>query len=166
MDQYPTPPTTASLPYPEPDGTFTTGHSGSEASREARVSERDNGTVALRQNYLLDMLHKRGPRGLTVEEVRSATMWHHGQASAILSNLHKAEKIMRLDEKRGRCHVYVLPQFSQGRPAKPQGRPKPPTPPVVRDAFYAGFEAGVGFHTFDATEQHNEFIAWIIERGD
>jgi hypothetical protein len=47
---------------------------------------------------------------------------HHGQASSALSVLHKAGRIVRLAEKRNRCHVYVMPNEAVGRVVQPHGR--------------------------------------------
>lgn len=51
----------------------------------------------------------------------SQTGWHHGQASGVLSVLHKAGRVVRLREVRGRCKVYVLPQFADGRAVEAHG---------------------------------------------
>jgi DNA-binding MarR family transcriptional regulator len=111
-------------PYPEPDGTRTAGWSGSEASHDRAIEERDNGTVTERQKWVLGYLMVFGSHGLTVQEVREESGWHHGQASSTLSVLHKEGRIARLKERRNRCHVYVLPQYVNDREVQPHGRKK------------------------------------------
>jgi hypothetical protein len=113
------------LPYPEPDGTATAGWSGTDTSRERAKEEAADGTVGQRQQKVLSLLSFYGPLGLTVAKLRSLTGWHHGQASSVLSTLHKEGVIARLEEKNNRCHVYVLPENVGDRPTQPFGRRKP-----------------------------------------
>lgn len=127
MSEHPT------LPYPEPGGQeFTSGHSGSDTSRERARQEVDTGIASQRQWEVLRLLgrntagleglHIRGrEEGLTVREVRERTGWHHGQASSTLSVLHKAGKIARLEQSRDRCKVYVLPEYVGARATEPHG---------------------------------------------
>ena len=61
---------------------------------------------------------------MTVAELRTVTGWHHGQASGVLSCLHKEEKIARLTESRDRCKCYVHPMYVNGRETEPHGRVK------------------------------------------
>lgn len=111
------------LSYPEPGGqTYTSGHSGSEASRERAVHEDSTGVTAKRQALVLDLVQTGGPLGLTVRVLRDVADLHHGQASSALSNLHKAGRIARLQEKRMGCHVYVTPENVNGRPTDEPGR--------------------------------------------
>lgn len=42
---------------------------------------------------VLELLAAAGPAGLTVEQLRRKTRWHHGQASAALCRLHAAGRI-------------------------------------------------------------------------
>lgn len=109
-------PAEPALVYPEKDGTFTTGHSGTDTSRERAIQERESGAVARRQAGLTARLQVRGERGITVKELRDVTEMHHGQASALLSNMHQAGLLAMLEEKRDRCHVYVLPDHVADRP--------------------------------------------------
>ena len=107
----------ADLPY-----AGTSGWSGTDTS-EARAREADeSGTTAKRQQETLNYVSSYGEWGVTVTELRGATGWHHGKASGVLSVLHKVGKIARLEEKRGRCHVYVHPSFVRGRETQPHGR--------------------------------------------
>lgn len=110
----------ALFPYPEPGGEeFTAGHSGSDTSRERAEHERDTGTLAERARQAITYLDAMGQRGLTVVDLREVTGLHHGQASSVLSVLHKAGKIARLAERRDRCQVYVLPEYVRDRETVP-----------------------------------------------
>lgn len=106
----------------------TQGHSGTKTSRERAVSEVASGAAGARQTAVLSHLDHLGEYGITVKEVRERTGWHHGQASAALTNLHIAGKIVRLTEVRDRCMVYVMPNYVAGRtvsPYVPQRRNRP-----------------------------------------
>lgn len=115
----------ATLPYPDPDGTMTGGWSGSEASHDRAVAEATDGTLAKRQRQVLAFVAGSGTLGVTWKFVAYSLNLHHGQASGALSNLHKAGLIDRLTERRERCSVYVMPEFTDGRPTAPYGRRKP-----------------------------------------
>jgi hypothetical protein len=101
------------LPYGTP---ATQGWSGSDTSRERAEREAAEGTAAERQQWVRTRLHTNGYFGLTVKELREATGWHHGQASSVLSVMHKEGQIARLKERRSKCAVYVYPAFVDGRP--------------------------------------------------
>jgi hypothetical protein len=103
------------LPYPEPDGTTTAGHSGSETSHERAVNERDSGALSKRLQRTANIVRMSGVRGVTVKELREETGWHHGKASAVLSVLHQRGELVRLQERRDRCQVYVLPRYRLDR---------------------------------------------------
>jgi len=130
------------LPYPEPDGTATAGWSGSDASRERARDEAADGTVQKRQREVLRILAAHEEGGITVSDLRFITRWHHGQASSALSGLHKAGLIDRLAQKRDRCHVYVLPEHTNGRDTQPFGRKRPKNTDAELEAFHRGFEHG------------------------
>lgn len=105
------------LPY---DGS--SGWSGSDTSRE-RAEREDAGDVsAMREGQAIAFLAKRGTRGATWKDLAEAHGWHHGQASGVLSRLHKAGVISRLVEVDRRCKVYVLPEYQSGRQTEPHGR--------------------------------------------
>lgn len=110
----------ALFPYPEPGGEeFTAGHSGSDTSRERAEQERNSGTYAERARQAITYLDAMGSTGLTVADFREVADLHHGQASSVLSVLHKAGRIVRLKERRDRCQVYVLPDYVDGRETAP-----------------------------------------------
>ena len=72
--------------------------------------------VGLKPHAAARQLFKdRRTEGATVKELREVLAIHHGKASSILSNDHKAGKLARLTEKRNGCKVYVLPQYVDGR---------------------------------------------------
>ena len=107
------------LPYND-----TSGHSGTDTSEE-RARHRDaSGKTLSSQNDTLKYLHDAGDTGLTVQELRDMTGWHHGIASSSLTNLHGVNKIARLADKRNRCHIYVHPDFVNGRVTEQKGRNK------------------------------------------
>jgi hypothetical protein len=61
--------------------------------------------------YLFEMRET----GATWYELGSEFGWHHGQASGVLSTLHREGRIARLKEKRGKSSVYVDLMFVNGR---------------------------------------------------
>jgi hypothetical protein len=89
----------------------TSGWSGTNTSRERAVNEDTQGITFKRQNITLQDLFESGSHGITWNELAAINDWHHGQASGVLSVLHKAKKIVRLEEKRNKCAVYVLPEY-------------------------------------------------------
>lgn len=115
------------LPYGPADDR-TSGFAAGVATSEERARRADQeGTTSLRQKQVLLCLDVEcRERGVTWKELADRFGWHHGQASGILSNLHKAGRIARLTERRHRCYVYVLPEDVLGRDTQPQGRPRQP----------------------------------------
>lgn len=103
----------------------TSGWSGSDTSRERAEHDDTTGTTRQRQALTLTSLRDSGPNGLTWKELGDARHWHHGQASGVLSVLHKEGRIARLAERRNKCEVYVLPEHVDGRDTKPHGRKRP-----------------------------------------
>lgn len=118
----------------EPDLPYagTSGHSGGDTSRERAVHADSDGTTGHRQQVVLRQLavshHNHlgvgGTNGITWKELSQITGWHHGQASGVLSNLHKVGKIARLTIRRDRCFVYVLPEFVGERETQSHGNPR------------------------------------------
>jgi len=105
----------AALPY-----AGTEGYAGSETSRDRAIKEAISGTASKRQRFILILAQRAAERGITVADVRDSTL-HHGRVSGALSVLHKVGKLARLTEVRGRCKVYVLPEFVNGRQTEPHG---------------------------------------------
>lgn len=102
----------------------TSGHSGSDTSRERAEREDGSGTTASRQAAVLRLVDGAGVRGVTVHEASRVLGTHHGQTSAALSNLESAGLVLRVAERRDRCHVYVVPWNAGDRvPYRPPSRP-------------------------------------------
>ena len=107
------------LPYNQ-----TSGHSGTDTSRERALHADRSGKTALRQAQALNLLSQRKIAGLTWKEFSEITGLHHGTASGVLSVLHKTGRIARLKETRNGCKVYVDVFCVQGRVIEKQGRKK------------------------------------------
>jgi len=115
------PPGQAILPYGEGENA-NSGWSGTDTSEDRAKRADLGGLTAERQMRVIRLLRTMThDHGITVAELRAATGWHHGVASSALSTLHKGQQIARLAEKRGRCHIYVLPSQVNGRETQPQG---------------------------------------------
>lgn len=126
-----------SLPY-----AGTSGHSGTDTSRQRAVEADTSGLTNERQAWVvrrLDLIEKHA--GITVKDLREKTDWHHGVASSVLTTLHIAGRITRLEEKRDRCHVYVLPEYVNGRPESPHTPNKRNR--SDEEAYARGYEAGL-----------------------
>lgn len=97
----------------------TSGWSGSETSRERAQRHDSDGTTRDVQKLALTMLAILRHEGITWAELANLANVHHGTASSALTNLHKAGRITRLAERRGRSQIYVLPEHVAGRDQKP-----------------------------------------------
>lgn len=98
----------------------TEGYAGSETSRQAALDAVIHGTASKRQRFILILAGRAKERGITVAELRDASL-HHGRVSGALSVLHKVGKLARLTEVRDKCKVYVLPEYVNDRPTEPHG---------------------------------------------
>ena len=107
--------TDVDLPY-----AGTEGYAGSDTSRQRALAEAVDGTASKRQRYILILAERAGEKGITVAELRDASL-HHGRVSGALSVLHKVGKLARLSETRNRCKVYVLPKYVKDRPTERHG---------------------------------------------
>jgi hypothetical protein len=105
------------LTYPEPDGTATAGHSGTTTSRDRAVSEAKSGKAVHVQSEVLSVASRCREDGVTIAELRTIYrgIHHHGSLSSALTNLHRTGLLVCLTEKRDRCHVYVRPEYANGR---------------------------------------------------
>lgn len=109
---------TPALPY-----AGTSGWSGSDASRERAEREDNDGTTLGNQQEVQAALSAVGERGFTWSELDKHLGWfHHGRTTGALSNLHKAGRISRLKQKRGRSSIYVANEHVAGRDSVAQGR--------------------------------------------
>lgn len=96
-----------SLPYNN-----SSGWSGSEASKERAEEADSSGKTRDRQTQALQFITDRQEEGVTWYELAEFLGIHHGIASGVLSNLHKAGLIERLVDKRGKSHIYVHPAYT------------------------------------------------------
>lgn len=110
--------------HPELPYAGTSGHSGTDTSRERALRADRSGKTALRQAQALNLLSQRELVGLTWKELSEITGLHHGTASGVLSVLHKSGRIARLKETRNGCKVYVDVSCIEGRLVERQGRKK------------------------------------------
>lgn len=93
----------------------TSGHSGTDTSKERAISQDKSGKTALLQRRVMIILEQNKSYGATWQEVANWLEMHHGTVSGALSVLHKTGYISRLKEKRNGCKVYVLPNYVNGR---------------------------------------------------
>lgn len=98
------------------------GWSGSDTSHAREIREDRDGTTAGRQAHTLAVADSAGRRGITVGYLRYLTGWHHGQASGVLSCLHKAGRLERLADTDAGMALYVLPECVDGRKTRAHGR--------------------------------------------
>jgi DNA-binding MarR family transcriptional regulator len=98
----------------------TSGWSGSTTSQDRAIEEDLNGTTKGRQSLTLRVINASKTYGMTWKELADETGWHHGQASGVLSVLHKEGLIARLTERRGKCAVYVGLNSVNGRKTSEQ----------------------------------------------
>lgn len=104
----------------EPYGDGTSGHQGdsSQAAEPVRRAFIDTAFIEV---------SRAGIAGITWRELSQKCKVHHGQASSALSNLHRSGSIMRLQEKRDGCGIYVVPRCTMDRPTVPYRRRSPAT---------------------------------------
>ena len=115
-----------SIEFPVLPYAGTSGWSGTDTSKARAITSDTSGDTADRQAAVIRLLYWYAGQGLTWRELADCMGWHHGQASGVLSVLHKEGKIARLLETRARCRVYVLEEYVSGRETDSQGRkPKP-----------------------------------------
>lgn len=119
----------------------TSGHAGTDTSRDRALAEDQDGTTADRQRRTLAALADAAHYGQTWRELADATGLHHGSASSSLSILHKEGKIARLTETRDRCKVYVQPDAVDGRDTEPYGKPGRPTTTQMITAIEHAYDA-------------------------
>lgn len=102
----------------------TSGWSGSQSSYDRAIADDTSGTTNKRQKQTLSELYWAGHDGLTWKELATSLHLHHGQASGVLSVLHKTGDVLRLKERRNRCAIYILPQFVNSRITEEHGNTK------------------------------------------
>lgn len=114
-------PSPASANPPKAPYAGTSGWAGSSSSRDRIQRDDANGTTSQRQTQTLEALRTAGTHGLVWKELGDRFSWHHGQASGVLSVLHKEGVICRLKERRRGCQVYLLPEYVNGRETTAHG---------------------------------------------
>jgi len=92
-------------PYVPYDGTA--GWSGTDTSEQRALDNLYSGRELNNQQLALKYLKSRNDYGVTWKELATATGWHHGTASGVLSVLHQSGAIVRTIKTRNRCKVYV-----------------------------------------------------------
>ena len=109
----------AELMYRYQQAGASSGWSGTETSRDRAKEADSSGVTSRTQRQVLDEVASAQQRGRTIAEIRDLLpQQHHGALSSALTNLHRAGKVARLTEKRGRCKVYVLPGYVGNRPTE------------------------------------------------
>lgn len=106
----------------EPSLTYanTSGWSGTETSKRRAFDNDEKGHTAHVQRDILMAVASKEERGATVAELRMMFPHnHHGSISSALTNLHRDGRLVRLQETRERCKVYVIPDCWNGRPFEP-----------------------------------------------
>jgi hypothetical protein len=96
------------------------GWSGTETSRKRATDEDAQGITTSRQREAYGWLKKSRYFGMTWRDLSNRTGWHHGNASGVLSVLHKSDLIIRLEESRVGSKVYVLPDYVDNRAVSPR----------------------------------------------
>jgi hypothetical protein len=102
-----------------PYGQKGSGWAGSETSRERAEREDAMGITGKRQAQVFALLAQHTNDGMTVKEVEDALSIGHGPASSALTHLHRAERVVRLQERRMNQQVYVLRGYAEGRAESP-----------------------------------------------
>lgn len=107
-------------PYPK----MGSGHAVNDTSRERQEGNDGSGVTSHVQLHALQMLALRQGEGMTSAELEDQMGIGHGMASSAFSHLHRADRVKRVKERRGRHEVYVLPEYVGDREESPY-RPRP-----------------------------------------
>ena len=107
------------LPFNE-----TSGHSGSDTSKSRARDADSSGQTGKIQKSVLLFAYMQNTEGITWRDVAKELNLHHGSASGVLSVLHKTGHLVRLQDARGRCKIYVLPDYVNNRKTEEFGRKK------------------------------------------
>jgi hypothetical protein len=137
------------LPYAGETGRSGTGTSAARATARVR-----SGAAAEQQDAVLELLRRVQRVGVIVKELEKHYGWHHGSASAVLSNLHKVGTLARLENIRDNCKVYVLPEFVDGRETEVFGRRRAANRIFERGAAAPGSEIRAVVDTWGTLHQH------------
>lgn len=85
----------------------TAGWSSTDTSEQRAIDNIHSGRELNNQELALLLLKKAGANGLTWKELATATGWHHGTTSGVLSVLHQSGAIVRTVKVRNRCKIYA-----------------------------------------------------------
>lgn len=102
----------------------TAGWSGSDTSKARALDNVKSGRELNNQQKALYLLKRAGTNGLTWKDIATATGWHHGTASGVLSVLHTSGAIVRTYIVRNRCKVYVHQDFKDEVKVEPRKKPE------------------------------------------
>lgn len=102
----------------------TAGWSGSDTSKARALDNIKSGRELNNQQKALHLLKRAGTNGLTWKDIATATGWHHGTASGVLSVLHTSGAIVRTYTVRNRCKVYVHQDFKDEVKVEPRKKPE------------------------------------------
>jgi hypothetical protein len=135
------------------------GWQGTDTSRDRAERADSTGISRLRVRQAAERVSEAGGNGLTVTEFEAITGLGHGPASSALTHAHRGGHIARLAEKRGRCKVYVSPDWVGEREtervmSRGYKHPRQYTEDELREAAQQA-----GFHGIQAT-----FAAGIAAR--
>lgn len=95
------------------------GHAGNATSIERAQYADASGLTGKRQRVTYEMVKQAGSNGITCGELENAMNWGHGVASSALTHLHRAGFIMRLQHRRMKQELYVLPDHRNDREESP-----------------------------------------------
>lgn len=76
------------------------------------------------QRRVYEAVYAHGKAGATSTEAAQRTRLTHGATSAALTRLHRAGHLARLTERRNGSTVYVIPDWTAGRPVAPASTPR------------------------------------------
>jgi hypothetical protein len=102
----------------------TAGWSGTDTSKQRALDNIHSGRELNNQQLALKYLISTGTHGATWKEIATATGWHHGTASGVLSVLHMSGAIVRLYATRNRCKIYVHQNFKDEVKVEPRKKPE------------------------------------------
>lgn len=85
---------------------------------------------------ILEDIRRRGTRGTTTEEASYRINVQSSSYTGRRSELHRRGALERLAEKRDGQHVYVLPEFVDGRDVRPYTPHRGPAPAEVEGAVH------------------------------
>lgn len=103
----------------------TSGHSGTTGSRDRATERDDDGRTALLQEKIISEAFQAKFFGVTVTDIKNKIEPHHGSASGALSVLDMTGHLVCLEQRRGRCHIYVLPEYVNLRERAKKRKPAP-----------------------------------------